>query len=54
MRGQQKDEERTKQLIKLLEDRLAGYEAILGKTKYLAGDVSALSILLDLYSRNIC
>lgn len=43
--GQQKDEERTKQLIAMLEKNLAAYEVILGKTKCLAGDVSTIDLL---------
>jgi glutathione S-transferase len=38
-RGQTADEERVKQLIPQLESKLDVYETILGKQKYLAGDV---------------
>ena len=37
--GQTTDEERVKELITQLKTKLDGYEAILGKQKYLAGDV---------------
>ena len=37
--GQTTNEERAKELIAQIESKLDGYEAILGKQKYLAGDV---------------
>jgi len=43
--GQTTNEERAKELIAQLESKLDGYEAILGRQKYLAGDVR--SICLD-------
>jgi glutathione S-transferase len=39
-RGEAPNEEHLKQLVSQLENKLDGYEAILGKQKYLAGDVS--------------
>lgn len=41
MRGLQEDPARTAELLKTLEAKLKGYEAILSKQKYLAGDVCA-------------
>ena len=38
-RGQTPNEERVKELVSQLEGKLDGYEAILGRQKYLAGDV---------------
>jgi glutathione S-transferase len=38
-RGEAANEERVKELIPQLESKLDGYEAILSKQKYLAGDV---------------
>ena len=37
--GQTPDEKRVEELVAQLEGKLDGYEAILGKQKYLAGDV---------------
>jgi glutathione S-transferase len=37
------DEKRVEELLGMLEGKLDGYEAILGKQKYLAGDVRASS-----------
>jgi glutathione S-transferase len=37
--GQATDEKRVEELVAQLEGKLDGYEAILGKQKYLAGDV---------------
>ena len=42
-RGLAADEERVKVLIPQLESKLDAYEVILGKQKYLAGDVRAVS-----------
>jgi hypothetical protein len=41
MRGQETDERRVKEHTDKLSMKLDGYEAILSKQKYLAGDVSA-------------
>jgi glutathione S-transferase len=38
-RGQTPDEERVKELIPQLESKLDAYDGILGRQKYLAGDV---------------
>jgi hypothetical protein len=43
-RGQAANEDRVKELIPQLESKLDGYEAILGRQKYLAGDVRFRSI----------
>ncbi|KAH9977474.1 glutathione S-transferase [Russula compacta] len=47
--GQTPNEERVKELISLLEAKLDGYEAILGKQKYLAGDIRHEVTLADLF-----
>lgn len=43
--GGETDEKRVEELLGLLEGKLDGYETILGKQKYLAGDVRASSCL---------
>ena len=43
-RGQTADEERVKELIPQLESKLDAYDSILGRQKYLAGDVRFRSI----------
>jgi len=47
-RGMETNEERVKELISQLEGKLDGYEAILGKQKYLAGDEVTLADLFHL------
>jgi glutathione S-transferase len=42
--GQTTNEERVKELTSQLESKLDGYEAILGRQKYLAGDVCSFSL----------
>ena len=44
-RGGVTDEKRVEELLGQLESKLDGYEVILGKQKYLAGDVRASSFL---------
>ena len=41
--GAETDEKRVEELLGQLEGKLDGYETILGKQKYLAGDVRASS-----------
>ena len=43
-RGEAANEERVKELIPQLESKLDGYEAILSKQKYLAGDVRSFRL----------
>lgn len=43
--GKTTDEERVKELIPQLESKLDGYEAILGRQKYIAGDVRSCGAL---------
>lgn len=38
--GREMDEQRAKELIGMLNSRLEGYDVLLGKTTYLAGNVS--------------
>jgi len=47
-RGQTANEERVQELIPKLESKLDGYEAILGRQKYLAGDEVTLADLFHL------
>jgi hypothetical protein len=49
-RGQTPDEERVKELIPQLESKLDAYDGILGRQKYLAGDVC----LVRLIGRDTC
>jgi len=49
--GQTTDEERVKELISQLEPKFDGYEAILGRQKYLAGDEITLA---DLFHLPLC
>ncbi|KAH9977470.1 glutathione S-transferase [Russula compacta] len=51
--GQTPNEERVKELIPLLEAKLDGYEAILGKQKYLAGDEVTVADLYHLPTGSI-
>ncbi|KAH9933998.1 glutathione S-transferase [Epithele typhae] len=48
MVGQTADTEVVKALVQVLEGKIAGYEAMLGKTKYLAGDVVTIADLFHL------
>ncbi|KAH9933992.1 glutathione transferase [Epithele typhae] len=48
MFGQTTDTEAVKALIPVLEGKIAGYETMLGKTKYLAGDVVTIADLFHL------
>jgi glutathione S-transferase len=48
LRGVATDEARVTELATTLEGKIAGYEAILGKTRYLAGDELTLADLFHL------
>jgi glutathione S-transferase len=50
-RGLAANEERVKELVPQLEAKLDGYEAILGKQKYLAGDVRPFFWLFCVWRR---
>ena len=48
------DEKRVEELLGQLEGKLDGYEAVLGKQKYLAGDVRAVRIVSPLNIESSC